>query len=267
VLLTSPNIVPVTQTSGTQITWSTETSWGGRSNNPGSDDAYYLDPTLSPFIDPFSIGNGYLGITTAPLATPITPPDGTPRHWGSGVLTGPPITYGYFEVNEKIPAVSGMWPAFWLYHNNNTASSRIPPYTAPEYDIYEWFGASSLNGGNYVGQTDQLAPNGSQYVHVDNATFGSAYHTYGLLWTSSGVTFYIDREARSQVLPNTTTGSMSAMMVIQVGTGTNGRSSYLGNPVLTPETLYTTYYRAWQSMAKSCRPNTISPMLAKAGQI
>lgn len=142
-LSTSPAAVPVAQTLSPKITWSTQFNWGGGAfyNNGGTDDAYYEDPTLAPALNPFTLTNGALGITASPLAQPTTPPDGIARHWASGELTGPPITYGYFEIDAKLPTLQGFWPALWLHPING--GSFLNGATAAEYDIAEIFGNAS----------------------------------------------------------------------------------------------------------------------------
>lgn len=253
-LSTSPRAVPVAQSQSPKITWSTQFNWGGGAfyNNGGTDDAYYEDPTLASALNPFTIGSGALGITASPLATPTTPPDGFPRHWGSGNLTAPPITYGYFEIQAKLPALQGFWPAFWLHPANG--DSFLNGATAAEYDGAEIFGNAYPSGTVQQTAISSYSPSVAQYVQTGVPSAGSSYHTYGILWTSTAVSFYIDRVAKTPVWRNLTNGPESAMLTLQVfASGT-----WAPPPAATTaETMYVTYYRAYQSTQAACSPAVI----------
>ena len=253
-LSTSPGAVPIAQALSPKITWSTQFNWGGGafSSNGGTDDAYYEDPTLKPALNPFTLANGALGITASPLATPTTPPDGYTRHWGSGELTGPPITYGYFEIAAKLPSLQGFWPALWLHPANGDAFLKSA--TAAEYDLAEIFGNAYPSGTVQQTAISSYSPSIAKYVQTAVPTAATAYHTYGLLWTPSGVNYYIDRVARTPVWPNLTNGPESIQLTLQVfapGTWAPAPAS------TTPQTMYLTYYRAYQATPTSCSPSVV----------
>jgi len=100
-------------------------------------------------------------------------------------------TYGYIECRAKCPTGQGIWPAFWMLGNN------FPTVGWPncgEMDIMEIFGQ---NDGTNMGSFHMGTPSAridwsASYTLPGGAQFNQGYHTFGLLWTSSGVTNYVD---------------------------------------------------------------------------
>ena len=107
--------------------------------------------------------------------------------------------YGYFESSMKLPKGAGMWPAFWLMPKSSNNSWLWPP----EIDIMENLGAYT----NVVYMTNHYSSNypqpgighgqtGGVYSGVD---YSAAFHTFGVLWDSSQVVWYIDDIQRFRV--------------------------------------------------------------------
>jgi Glycosyl hydrolases family 16 len=119
----------------------------------------------------------------------------TSKSWTSGVLTsvdsvgeGFSQQYGYFEMKAKFPRGEDTWPAFWLL---STASkkSRAP---IGEIDIVEYL--ANPHFADYIATTlhdgsNHTAPAASHH-RVPLPTNG--FHTYGMMWTPSTMTFYFD---------------------------------------------------------------------------
>ncbi|NMO16927.1 glycoside hydrolase family 16 protein [Pyxidicoccus fallax] len=114
-------------------------------------------------------------------------------------------TYGYFEAQAKLPIGKGTWPAFWLYAH--------PGNDRPEIDIMEayagggvdsWWSDANLHPINY-GVTLHKA-NADYSYHVkpyeaklrdfsqwaNGVDLSAGFHTYGVKWEPSGITFYFD---------------------------------------------------------------------------
>jgi hypothetical protein len=134
-------------------------------------------------INPFSVADSVLTITCAEVSQANAPYlDG--KLYTSGLITTQHSffqTYGYFEMRAQMPAGMGTWPAFWmLFHQ--TGSS--------EFDIVETYGVNPSSVFQTVHQ--------SQYTNSQETSFAwsSGWHTYGMLWTASHVTYYIDRVPR-----------------------------------------------------------------------
>jgi beta-glucanase (GH16 family) len=144
-------------------------------------------------------------------------------------------TRGYFEArlmyDPKGHIQGGAWPAFWLY---DLTGIKTPSANFAELDIieaypkdgaatpagqtstiittvHEWSGNSS-QVGNYDGNVPKL-PTGFD---------PSQFHIYGVSWTDTDVTWYIDnvKYTSSPIGPGTKFPSMTnAKMVVILGTG------------------------------------------------
>jgi beta-glucanase (GH16 family) len=102
-------------------------------------------------------------------------------------------TYGYFEIEAKLPVGKGTWPAFWLF--NHIGARR------PEIDIMEAYagggpssgwGDANLNPVAY-GATiwkDASVQAGFKMVRTPNLSTG--FHKYALKWEPNKQTFYFD---------------------------------------------------------------------------
>lgn len=102
-------------------------------------------------------------------------------------------TYGYFEMEAKLPVGKGTWPAFWLFNYINGQK--------PEIDILEAYG-----GGVEGGWSDaNYHPTGYAPVvwYNTDARAGFAlltglgdlsadYHRYAVKWEPGRETFYFD---------------------------------------------------------------------------
>ncbi|NEX62718.1 glycoside hydrolase family 16 protein [Noviherbaspirillum galbum] len=105
-------------------------------------------------------------------------------------------TYGYFEMEARLPTGAGCWPAFWLLN------SDAPP-GEPEIDIMEaysgdktgyWadarrrpirYGVSYYQNGN-----GQPGPHATHAHHAGDLS--SDFHKYGLKWEPDKLSFYFD---------------------------------------------------------------------------
>lgn len=129
-----------------------------------------------------------------------------------------PTTSYYLEARARMPAGKGVWPAFWL-NSGYTPTGRLN--WGPEIDIFE-FVVDGLyenpptrpmnmvhhnvitHDGKIPSTTTYMDPNFQQQwnIYRANADLTADFHTYGLLWTSTEVSFYVDG-----VLTNTRTYS------------------------------------------------------------
>jgi beta-glucanase (GH16 family) len=99
------------------------------------------------------------------------------------------FTYGQLEARIKVSGTQGLWPAFWLLGAN------FPTLGWPasgEIDVMEHVGrapnqvfstihAPAYNGGGGIGSPFTI-----------NGDFAAAFHTYGMDWDASHMTFYVD---------------------------------------------------------------------------
>lgn len=103
-------------------------------------------------------------------------------------------TYGYFEARMKLPAGTGMWPAFWLLPQPEAGmgtNNRYGGWAANgEVDIMEAKGRLL----NEVGNTLHFGGNPSSYVpHTVRLSEPiTEWHTYGLEWRRDHIAWFVD---------------------------------------------------------------------------
>jgi hypothetical protein len=142
---------------------------------------------LSSFYNPYSLING------GGLDIRLQENNNT---WTSGVLTsvdssgkGFSQQYGYFEMKAQFPAGLDTWPAFWLL---NTAA-KSSGAAAGEIDIVEYIANPAFV--NYFATTLHDYTNGSispAASHNAVTLPSNGFHTYGMMWTATTMTFYFD---------------------------------------------------------------------------
>ena len=98
--------------------------------------------------------------------------------------------YGYFECRCKLQQREGWWTAFWLQSPciGSTLNTEI---SGIENDIMEAFHPNYVNHhanhyNGYGSDHQQISMGGEYSVSADE------YHTFGMLWTKEGYTFYVD---------------------------------------------------------------------------
>jgi beta-glucanase (GH16 family) len=132
------------------------------------------------------VANGELNIAAQPIATPGYTRKGARQVYAcrSGMVTTYPsfnFKYGFVQAVARIPAGAGLWPGLWL-----AASNRSWP---PEMDLIEHWGSPRNASGVY------FHPTGGFQVRVlfpKSAKPTAGWHTFGLSWTSSELTWYFD---------------------------------------------------------------------------
>jgi len=106
--------------------------------------------------------------------------------------------YGYFEISTQLYPGPGVFPAFWMVPETSYPDSTTLPTTPgpaiSEIDIMEfnttyldnaWFGQSGSNGHASLGEYSY-----DTGLTTFNPTTG--YHTYGMAWTPTTLSFYYD---------------------------------------------------------------------------
>jgi beta-glucanase (GH16 family) len=104
-------------------------------------------------------------------------------------------TYGYFEARIKLPAISGMWPAFWMLPQPSTKANTSNQYggwaSNGEIDIMEAKGRLS----DYVDTTVHYGNQGSSTYKTTSVKLNKSideWHIYALKWTQDSLTWYVD---------------------------------------------------------------------------
>ncbi len=110
------------------------------------------------------------------------------------------LTYGYVEASIKLCSVPGSWPTFWMLESG----------WPPELDISEdpvFVSGTNLNQySDNIHYTNSSGGNSSLGNGVHDPGLGNlttGFHNYGMKWTPSSVTFYIDGNVQSTITDST----------------------------------------------------------------
>jgi len=145
-------------------------------------------------------------------------------------------TYGYFEIKMKFNPTTGSWPALWLIP---TAEITDSSGEHGEIDIFEWQSntPATFYGTihDWVGSTD-IENNNSRNAHpLPAGTKLADYHTYGMLWTPSTISWYFDNTLMGSSTAYAIFGTQSYYLILgqQVGTHLTHTTSAMTTPTLT----------------------------------
>jgi beta-glucanase (GH16 family) len=217
--------------------WYTCYSWAkarsGCSNNPGLELEWYQPGNVT-------VGNGDLALTAKVQSVHKGYP------YTSGLIStgGSPTTkpafsflYGYIEARMKLPRGAGMWPAFWLVPANGT--------WPPEIDILEGQGVAPRDDIVTIHWGTGHAPQQSERIYDAGTDLWRAYHTYGVDWEKSYVTWYFDGKpiATYRDAKNIAHLPMYVILNLAIGGWFNGQLHPV--PSSFPATMSVDYVRVW----------------------
>lgn len=155
-------------------------------------------------------------------------------------------TYGYFEMEAKLPKGKGPWPAFWLF--NHIGDRR------PEIDIMEAYPGGGPNSGwsdaelNPTAFAATIWPNGPNnpspgHKVLQTPDLSKGFHKYALLWEPHKLTFFFDGFAFYEVdvsMPD----PMYIMLDLWFGSA-SGQPDHT-TPAGEANSFEVRYVRAWQ---------------------
>lgn len=216
---------------------------GGIDYPTGGTIIWHVNPTASatsdPSLNPFSVSNSILNITIKP----------TPVAFSSAVDNNPYITgfictqdkfsqlYGYFECSMQTFGSLGTLSAFWLLPTDGT--------DPPELDVQEVPGQTptlsittshSIDGTNVANPPFQTMP----------FNMSLAQHTFGLDWTATTVTWYIDRVAvASGATPSDCHKPMYILVSAYAGNNTAWFADNGSYPNGSTQHMLVDYVRVW----------------------
>jgi beta-glucanase (GH16 family) len=204
---------------GSGTTWQDLYPYGGEAAHDlsgNSEAEYYSSALPGQYNSPFSDGNGVLTISAFPA------PGGSDPYnlpYTSGVITTAQSfaqTYGYFEIDAKLPSGQGLWPAFWMLPTNG--------YTA-ELDDFE-----IVNNTNTIFSTVHGTTNGSWGSNSQafpSPDLSASFNVFGFNWTPTTVTYYLNGvEYGSAPTPQSMDSPMFMLLNLAVG----GNGSWPGAP-------------------------------------
>ncbi len=174
--------------------WRTSYHDGSRTNNDELE--WYVDSPVY-----HTISNGVLSLMATKTVTSGSRCNGTTCPYTSAMIESDGMfyqMYGYFEASMQLPKGQGLWPAFWLL--------PYPDTWPPEIDIMENLGNDTKTvylsnhwTSNYPGVSNSGDQGGSVTTPYTGADYSTAFHTFGVAWTPSSITWYIDGVQRCQV--------------------------------------------------------------------
>lgn len=142
--------------------------------------------------------------------------------------------YGRFEIRCRVPAGTGLWPAFWLL----PVSTDWPP----EIDIMEIIG-SEPNVAHMTYHYDDNGVNKSNGTAWPGPNFSSVMHAFALEWEADRLVWFIDGTERHRVEGVTPRVPMYILCNLAVG------GNWPGPPDATtpfPAAFEIDYVRAWK---------------------
>ncbi len=121
--------------------------------------------------------------------------------------------YGYLEMSAILPDAPGLWTSLWLdsrWHGQNGKQPDVGVYYDFEIDVNECFGNASAVAANcHKWPTSFGEKEGYEHTSLDvepysrqkrraavdeGHNFGDGFHTFGLLWDETQMTFTCDGE-------------------------------------------------------------------------
>ena len=158
-------------------------------------------------------------------------------------------TYGYFEIEAKLPYGKGTWPAFWLFNHDQPDPMR------PEIDILEAYAGAGANSGwsdanlHPTAYAPTIWPTGSNGGSAGTKTISNlgdlsaGFHKYAVKWEPNKQTFYFDGQEVYSV--NVSMGSrMYIMLDLWFGSASGTPDST--TPQGKDNSYEIKYVRAWQ---------------------
>jgi beta-glucanase (GH16 family) len=195
------------------------------------------------------VSNGVLTLAANP-ADPSIKPAIDNYDYTSGMLTTQfsfSQTYGYFEMDAKLPAGQGLWPAFWLIPT--TGSWR------PEIDTMEVLGSDTQSLWQFSHPADT-----SYDSHFNTAVpdMSAGFHRYGVDWEPDKVTFYFDGQVTG-VAPTAPDMNGPMYMIVNLALGGSWAGPVDGSTPF-PADMQIDYIRAYEADTTPPAPTlAISP--------
>lgn len=92
---------------------------------------------------------------------------------------------GYVELRAQLPRGKGLWPAFWLLHDQENGSR-------PEIDVTEMIGGSETVICKAYHYFDQWTLRSSPSYRAAGPDYSTGHHTFGMKWEPERITWYVD---------------------------------------------------------------------------
>ncbi len=160
--------------------WSDCYPWGACRNVGNPQEAQCFTPTNR------TVHDGLLDIEV--VHRQVACDKGGTRGYGSALIQTSghfAQAYGYYEARIRVPAGTGLWPAFW-----SLSEEQDWP---PEIDAMEVFGAQQHP--DHTSHALHYAPGqetSDSYRPSPRIDFSAGFHTFGVDWQADRLTWYVD---------------------------------------------------------------------------
>lgn len=229
--------------------WAPVYPWAQNGFTTPDQGSWLVNPSLVPADgNPFSVANGVLTISDFARPADVSPDlVGQSPRIGGQILTQGAFAqqYGYFEIRMQMPSGDGFGGGFWLMPE----SGAWPP----ELDIAEMnSGLPNLALNTLVNTDGTIQQNDAS---VANSSAG--YHTYGLNWTATTLTWYVDGK-QTYSLPTPPQMNQPMYMIAGITSGAPGSWSGLAGSG-TIGKMNIDYIRVYDSNPYTGAANTAAP--------
>lgn len=145
--------------------------------------------------------------------------------------------YGLFESRIKIPKGKGLWPAFWGYHDADSAEIDTMEICANP------IGSNGGNDASLLHTTIHWTGGGSSgHSYRAPVDLSLDYHVYGVDWRSDSIKFYLDGVEVWNFTDITHIPTVALPLILNLGVG----GSWCGAPDATtpsPSTMFVDWVR------------------------
>jgi beta-glucanase (GH16 family) len=185
-----------------------------------------------------SVHDGYLWIEAQ--HQPVQTTDGETLNYTSGLIetwNHYSFTYGYIEARFKVPAGTGLWPAFWAMPADHASN--------PELDAMEIRGQYPNILWMTLHYYDQLGNVGSDYREWQGPNFSAGYHTIGVDWEPDSLTWYVDGVALKRITHSNEIPKKPMVLILNLAVGGDWNGPPDANTPF-PSDFSVDYVRVWQ---------------------
>ena len=157
-------------------------------------------------------------------------------------------TYGYFEIEAKLPKGKGTWPAFWLFNHIDERRPEIDVMEAYAGGVAPW----GVADGEGVARPTAYAPTvwkgdheGQLVGTIQHATvdLSEDFHKYAVKWEENKQTFYFDGQ---EVLTLDVTMGDPMYLMLDLWFGSVSGTPDDSTPQGKDNAFEVKYVRAWQ---------------------
>ena len=202
------------------------------------DNTYPNSNMMQMLVGNVSVHDGLLDMMVTRGPTPDGSSYGTAAITTRGhTISGQPISV-YWEARIKnMDQAFGLMSGFW--------TDTAPNWNFPENDFNEYWQAQSIYS------TRQNYHDGANWVLQSNyntgMNLGAAYHVYGVLWTPTAITYYIDSVQTAQTTTNTNRSNPQFYAILNASAG--GGGIWPNGTTLIPNHMLVDYVHVYSAQA------------------